>query len=230
MHTEQTLTLADSAKDFSALSGSFLSAKVESNSALLISWLGYLSSYHRTGVADSLLDAVGSSIRETAGVLSLGLVRPALFSLRGQVDLMLGWLYFKDHAIEWEHVNQTGDGFKLKKELLQYLDQHFQRFTGRLNLLREIKTRKEADPYRLLSAHIHAQSDSVLPVVANLSDLVQPAAACNECANVVFEVAEFLNDVLLSVYLPNWASLPTPIQNSLASRFKSGDQRKDFFA
>lgn len=230
MHAKQISDLADAAKSFSASSGSLLSSKIESNSALLVSWLSYLSTYHRTGVADGLLEAVGSSIRETAGALSLGLVRPALFSLRGQVDLLLGWLYFKDHNVEWEHVNQTGDGFKLKKELLQYLDQHVPRFTGRLNTLREIRTRKEVDPYRLLSAHIHAQSDPVLPVVVNLMDLVQPVAACNECADVAFEVTEFLNDVLLSFYLPNWASLPRPIQSALSARFKSGDQRRDFFA
>lgn len=230
MHAKQTSDLADAAKSFSASCGAALSAKVESNSALLVSWLSYLLAYHRTGVADGLLEAVGSSIRETAGALSLGLVRPALFSLRGQVDLLLGWMYFKDHSVEWAHVNQTGDGFKLKKELLQYLEQHFGRFSARFGMLKEIRTRKEVDPYRLLSAHIHVQSDPVLPAVVNLTDLVQPLAACDECADVAFEVAEFLNDVLLAVYLPNWASLPNSIQSALGPRFKSGDQRKDFFA
>ena len=107
MHAKQTSDLADAAKAFSWTYGAGLSAKVESNSALLVSWLSYLSVYHRTGVADGLLDAVGSSIREAAGALSLGLVRPALFSLRGQIDLLLGWKYFKDHNVEWAHVNQT---------------------------------------------------------------------------------------------------------------------------
>ncbi|MCB0360285.1 MAG: hypothetical protein KDD44_11640, partial [Bdellovibrionales bacterium] len=183
MHAKQTSDLSAATHSFSTSSGAAISSSVESNSALLVHWLAYLSNYHKTGVADGLLDAVASSIRETAGTLSLGLVRPSLFSLRGQIDLLLGWLYFKDHSVEWLHVNQTGDGFKLKKELLQYLEQHTLRFAARFGILRAIKSRKEVDPYRLLSAHIHAQSVPLLPVVQDLSDLVRPEAACIECAS-----------------------------------------------
>lgn len=230
MHAKQTSELAKAATSFSNANGEALSTAVESSSALLVYWLSYLATYHRTSVGDGLLEAVGSSIRETAGALSLGLVRPALFSLRGQVDLLLGWLYFKDHSVEWTYVNQTGDGFKLKKEVLQYLEQHGQRFAARFSTLKEIRTRKEADPYRLLSAHIHAQSDQVLPIVIDLTDLVRPIDHCRECADVAFEVSEFLNDVLLAVYLEQWASLPPAIQAALGARFKSANQRRDFFA
>lgn len=230
MHLKQTADLRQATNDFSIASGASISNAVEANSTLLIHWLSYLNAFHRTGVADSLLDAVGSSIREVAGALSLGLVRQALFSLRGQVDLMLAWLYFKDHAVEWSHVNETADGFKLKKELLQYLDQHVPRFAHRMGILREIAVRKEVDPYRLLSAHIHAQSDPVLPDVLELKDLVRSEAVCSECAQVAFEVAEYLNDILFSVYLPNWASLPPTVRSGLDSRFQSGQQRKSFFS
>lgn len=230
MHLKQTADLRKAASDFSSAVGEKISAQVEINSVLLVNWIGYLASYHKTGVADSLLEAVSSSIREVAGALSLGLIRPALFSLRGQVDLLLAWLYFKDHAVEWTHVNETADGFKLKKELLQYLDQHVPKFGSRQGILRDTVTRKEVDPYRLLSAHIHAQSIPVLPVVAELRDLVRPEAACTECARVAFEVAEYLNDILLAVYLPNWAALPAQVQTALSARFVSVEQRKAFFA
>lgn len=230
MHAKQTADLVAKSQTFSATSAAELSASVEKNSSLLVHWLSYLSSYHKTGVADGLLDAVSSAIRETAGTLSLGLVRPALFSLRSQIDLLLGWLYFKDHNVEWLYVNQTSDGFKLKKELLQYLEQHTPRFGARTGILREIRARKEVDPYRLLSAHVHAQSDPVLPVVNDLADLVRPRADCLECATVAFEVAEFLNDVLLAIYAPSWASLPGAVQAALSARFKSVEQRRDFFA
>ena len=163
-------------------------------------------------------------------MLSLGLARPALFSLRGQVDLMLAWLYFKDHAVEWSHVNETAEGFKLKKEILQYLDQYVPRYNHRMGILRQIAIRKEPDPYRLLSAHIHAQSDPVLPMVIDLKSLIRSERICKECAQAAFEVSEFLNDVLLSVYLPSWASFPQVVKSELNKRFKSGDQRKSFFS
>ncbi len=229
MHLQQTTDLRQATQDFSAAFGASISRETEANSALFIHWLSYLNSYHRTGVADSLLDAIGSSIREAVGALSLGLVRQALFSLRGQVDLMFAWLYFKDHAIEWNHVNETAEGFKLKGEVLEYLGDHVTGFKRRMGTLREISTRKKPDPYRLLSAHIHAQSDFVLPIVVELKDLVRPEPVCMECTQVAFEVAEFLNDVLLAVYLPSWSSLPTAVQVALNTRFKSDEQRKCFF-
>jgi hypothetical protein len=230
MHLKQTTELRDAACEFSLALGPMVSTQVEEQSKLLVYWLTYLSAFHRTNVADSLLDAASSSIREVAGLLSLGFARPALFSLRGQIDLLLAWLYFKDHGIEWSHVNETADGFKLKKELLQYLEQHVPKFGVRMGILRETKTRKELDPYRLLSAHIHAQSNPVLPVVVELKDLVRVEAICIECAEMAFEVSEYLNDVFLAVFLPNWASLPVPIQTAMGMRFQSAEQRGVFFA
>jgi hypothetical protein len=230
MHLQQTSDLRTAAGDFSTLHGETITIQVEEKSALLVHWLGYLSAFHRTGVADNLLDAAISSVREVAGLLSLGLARPALFSLRGQIDVLLAWLYFKDHGVEWSHVNETAEGFKLKKELLQYLDQHVPKFGARIALLREIKTRIEPDPYRLLSAHIHAQSTFVVPVVAELRDLVRPSSVCFECTQACFEVAEYMNDIFLSIHLSGWASLPAPVRNALNSRFKSSEQRRVFFA
>ena len=230
MHLKQTSELRDAACKFSLARGSTVSAQVEEQSKLLVHWLAYLSAFQRTNVADSLLDAASSSIREVAGLLSLGFARPALFSLRGQIDLLLAWLYFKDHGIEWSHVNETADGFKLKKELLQYLEQHVPKFGLRMGILRETKTRRELDPYRLLSAHIHAQSNPVLPVVVELKDLVRAEAICIECAQMAFEVSEYLNDVYLAVFLSNWASLPVPIQTAMSARFQSTEQRGVFFA
>ncbi|MBV6320546.1 hypothetical protein [Duganella violaceipulchra] len=230
MHKIQTTELRQAASDFSVSYGENLSALVEVNTDLLIHWLKYLNSFHRTNVADSLLDGVACSIREGAGVLSLGLMRQALFSLRGQVDLMLAWLYFKDHEVEWSHVNDTADGFKLKKDILMYLEQNFNKFGHRMAILRLIKTRKELDPYRLLSAHVHAQSDPVLPNVSELKELIQSENLCRECATVAFEVSEFLNDILLSIYLNNWASLPVEIRNRVESRFKTPEQKKTFFS
>ena len=134
------------------------------------------------------------------------------------------------HGPEQERKHHQRGGFKLKKELLQYLDQYVPRFGARTGLLREIRTRTEPDPYRLLSAHIHAQSTLVLPVVADFRDLVRTSSVCFQCTHACFEVAEYINDVFLGIYLSGWASLPSPIQTALNSRFKSPEQRKEFFA
>ena len=56
---------------------------------------------------------------EVAGFIAVGFVRPAIFALRGQIDLAAGWLYDKDHPLEWEHVVKTGEGFLQKGEKFQ---------------------------------------------------------------------------------------------------------------
>ena len=195
---------------------------------MLVCWLRYLLAYQLTRTADNLLLATMSAVRETAASLSLGLIRPALFSLRCQIDLVLSWLFYKDHQVEWNHVNDSAEGFKLKKDLLQYLDAHHARFKSRFNLLGPIATRKTEDPYRLLSAHIHAQSAMVLPDVNHLKHMVRPVKECMECAKAQFEVAEYVNDVLLSIYAPNWHSLPAQVQNAVIKRFVSPQQRTSF--
>lgn len=121
--------------------------------------------------------------------------------------------------MEWSLVNATSEGFKLKKELLVYFEQHHAGFGGRFKVLSDKKTRKFENPYRLLSAHVHAQSALVLPKVAHLSDLVRPKDACLECASMSSEVSEYLNDCLLCIYRSRWKSLPTEVQSAAVARF-----------
>lgn len=229
MHDSQVNALALAINGHVTNVSGSISYAVEDKAKILISWLSYLQKYQLTRTADSLLIAVGASIREVSACLSLGLIRPAIFSLRLQIDLALSWLYFKDHPIEWDEVNRTGDGFKMKKELLDYLNRHH-RAEGRINQLKGIAMRREPEPYRLLSAHIHGQSQQVLPNVGELKDLV----ACNNdsiaCVELVFDVAEYLNDVLLSVYRESWRSLPQEICEALESRFVSPAQKQQFFS
>jgi hypothetical protein len=220
-HAAQVAELGKSAAAASSGWGAAMSEQVEEGSALLLYWLQYLITYETTKTANNLLPAIASAVRETAGCLSLGLVRPALFSFRCQVDLLLSWLYYKDHPVEWASVNDTSDGFKLKKELFAYFEQHHDGFKAKFKILSDLKTRKTLDPYRLLSAHIHAQSAAVLPNVAHLKELVRTKTECEECASVSFEVSEYLNDILLCIYRSRWVSLPGAIQKPAAIRFSS---------
>jgi hypothetical protein len=41
-------------------------------------------------------------------------------AIRTQVDLMLGFTYFREHTAEWRLVNSTGDGFRLRAEIVKY--------------------------------------------------------------------------------------------------------------
>lgn len=228
-HGDQIKQLRNAANDFAKAHGVYLVREIEKGACQLLEWLQFLNSFKRTGIADELLNAVASAIKETAACVAIGLVRPAIFSMRTQIDLVLAWMYFKDHPVEWHVVNKTGDGFKLKKELLEYLTNTVDGFGSRYGILKQTSTRMECDTYRLLSAHIHGQSSPVLPVMEHLSDAIRTETVCNEVTVLARELAEFVSDILYSVYAPEFSAIPSSIVTAIDKRFASDRQRKEFY-
>ena len=184
----------------------------------LLVWLRLLKESECTGHADELLDGVRASIVEAAGCMSLGLARPALFAMRGQIDVALSWLYFKDHPIEWRKVCETGDGFMLKRDVIAYLESYSQSFKSRYGSLQKNATRRDADPYRMLSAHVHSQSFYTIPTYGDLEALVGKPETLQECAELQTDISEYLGDIFLSCFSGKWASLPDEIVKSVKKR------------
>jgi len=229
VHEQQVEGLKIAVNKHSHSSGAGLCQETEKASMPVIEWLHYLRSSEATGTADILLTGVQSTVIEAAGCLSLGLARSALFGMRAEIDMLLAWLYFKDHPVEWEYVQTTGEGYKLKQELIRHLEFYVLKYKERFGLLQQCKKRKEVEPYRLLSAHIHSQSAHCVPSIGALSSLVSPLSHCNECIQVQKEVTEYLNDVLFSCYADKWASLPKSIVKDTTARL-TAKQRKLFFS
>jgi len=226
--TKQIAGLIKKVNEFAQTSGVSVVSAIDTNSRLVLHWLPYLEC-HKTGVADELLDGVASSLIEAAACAALGLVRPALFSMRTEVDLILTWLYFKDHRVEWETVNKAGDGFKLKKEIFEYLIRYFDGFGERYGILKQIVQRSEQDTYRFLSAHIHSQSSTTLPVAKKLAGVVKDKKTGDELALVAKDVDEYVSDILIALYIRDWAHIPANIVSSLDVRFKTPAQKATFF-
>lgn len=204
-------------------------ASFEASSKLLLVWLSLLRQHFMTGTADELLHAVSSSVREAAALASLGLVRPTLFALRAQPDLLLSWIYFKDHPVEYRSLCRSGDGFILKTQALKYCTDHFPGFSERLGVLNGVAKRREVDIYRLLSAHVHSQSPFVIAEVRDLKDIVRSDGLVNECCSLQCDVAEFLSDILLCVGFLSEVSLPKTIEENISSRLKTEGQKKVLF-
>lgn len=228
-HQIQTERLGETVVKHLKASGTDICRGVEKNASTLIDWINHLRQSESTEIANELLNGTQAAIIEVAGCLSLGFVRPAIFSMRAEIDMLLSWLFFKDHPIEWRYVQETGEGFKLKSELMKYLEEYIPRFKERFALLRQVKKRKENDPYKLLSAHVHSQSISATPAVSNLDSLVAPNKRCHECIAIQAEVTEYLNDILFSCYADKWVSLPKSILDKTKSRMANPQQRA-FFA
>jgi hypothetical protein len=227
-HANQTKLLREASFEHSLQFGLDLCESVELAAKPILDWLTYLRAFQKTGTADVFLDGVQSAIIETAGCLSLGLLRSALFSIRAQIDMLLAWLFFKDHPVEWDFVQATGKGFKLKQDIIEYLSIHIPEFKTRFGLLRQKKIRKEDDPYKLLSAHIHSQSAICIPSIFSLKEITQPHHNCIECVEIQREVSEYLNDILFSSYADRWASLPETIVTDTMGRLSQA-QKKIFF-
>ncbi|MCP1606031.1 hypothetical protein [Pseudomonas citronellolis] len=226
---KQVEDLLSEVQGFTSKEGTRVVTDVEMRSRLFLEWIPYLNNA-KTGTADDLLDGAVSSLREMAACAGLGLVRPALLAMRTQIDLILSWLYFKDHRVEWDYVNSTGDGFKLKKEILEYLVRYYSSFGRKFGILKGIIIRKEVDPYRLLSAHIHSQSSNTLPLVDDLKDVVGKVTVINEIPMLAHEVDEYLSDILFSVFGDGWTQISPSLIKSLDMRFKSKAQKQDFYA
>ena len=183
-------------------------------------WLGYLRSSQVTGSGDQLLDGLQASLIETAGCLMTGFVRPAVFTMRTQVDIVMAWLFFKDHPVEWDHVEVTGDKYRLVSEVLKYLSTYNRMFRKRLELLRSNRTRGDEDPYRLLSAHTHGQNSATLPPLVKIDQLVQTRDRCLDGVRLQLEISEYLSDVLTACFAEQWADLPEPITNLIRGRLR----------
>jgi hypothetical protein len=80
--------------------------EMEGAAAILVVWVHYLSCSKSRGVCDSLLDGTIACLREATACLALGLVRPAIFAIRTQLELTLAWIYYNDHHIEWNGVRE----------------------------------------------------------------------------------------------------------------------------
>lgn len=203
--------------------GAFLVKDLERRAKLLLVWMAYVNGNLLTSVANELIYGTQSAVVETAAFLSLGLARAGLVSARRQIDMTLAWLLFKDHPVEWRHVQVAGDGFKLKKEIMNYLGEYYPDFKRKFDLLSKRKQRQSTDPYALLSAHVHGMTSQSIPSLGNLSDVVESLARCKECAVLQEEVSEYLNDVLLACFADDWAALPKEVLADARKRLRPGE-------
>jgi hypothetical protein len=201
-------------------SGGHLAHKAYIAACPLLEWTNYLFASERTGICDEFLNGMRSSIVEAIFCTSAGLMRMSMFSMRAQIDIGLSWLYFKDHRIEYDKVHRSSQGFVMKGDAMAYLQEYYPGFTNRWNKLMAHMKRSEADPYRLLSAHVHSQSKQTLPSAGSFVDLIASEDISEEAISVQESVSEYLSDVFLSCFGPKWINLPASIVENAKDRVK----------
>jgi len=229
-HKENLFDLLHSIQSFGNAHGEGVIAAIEQSASPLLMWLDILKKFAITGHATELLDAIGAAIREAAALAAIGAARPCLFSLRAQIDLILAWIYFKDHPIEYAVVKRTGEGFRLKKEVISYMKESFVGYGEKMGILAQAPVRKEIDPYKLLSAHIHAQSSYVIPKINNLRDVIAEKSIVDDCISIQADVSEYISDQLFASGIIGYKSLSQEFIDSLKLRAFSPAQLSVLFS
>jgi hypothetical protein len=224
IHKEQLARLARAVVSSIETNGEIRIEQCELAVSELLHWLAYLRASEVTGRGDQILDGVHSAVMEAAGTIALGLVRPAIFAMRGQIDLALSWLFFKDHPVEWDYMVRTGHEFKSKSEFLTFIDTYHTKFSERLTVLKKFKSRTLDDPYGVLSAHIHNQNSFVTPKFQSLKAIVYCHERCLEAIKLQSEVSEYIGDIFLAYFGDKWASLPDKITKSATHRVPAEKQ------
>lgn len=208
--------------------GNPLGERCGANSQRLIEWVHWYRTKRKAEWCKDLLSGVEASIREAAGCVALGLGRAAILAIRTEIDLLLAYTYFHEHPAEWRRVCQTGDGFKLKAELIRYHADFTPGFGTRRDVLEIAAPPSLDDVYRKLSAHVHGQSTYSIPKISELKDLVWPEKAMEEVVEMQAQAAKALNFFLLAVHGHELTEIPQPFIDD-AKNVLSAKQEKVFF-
>ena len=208
--------------------GAALMTDLAERVGVLQQWLEYLDISVTNDDARPILIGTKSSLIEVAGCIGLGLVRPATMLMRTQIELMMAWIFFNDHPVEWRYSRETGERYPLYTQTWRYMCNFDKRFEQRFDLLARMKTRTLKEPYGLLSIHVHALTGPALPIAGTLPSIVAEVELCRECLRLQGEVAEFLIDVLFAWFAHRWADLPPAIMEYIKARLGAEEARNMF--
>src|SRR5438445_4219386 len=208
--------------------GNILGEQCGVNSQRLVEWVHWYRTKRKADWCSDLLTGVEASVREAAGCVALGLGRGAILAIRTQIDLLLAYTYFHEHPVEWRRVCQTGDGLKLKAELLRYHTELTPGFGPRRDVLENAAPPSLDEVYRRLSAHVHGQSIHSVPKVRELKNLVWGENALKEVVEMQSQAARAMSFFLLAVHGHELTEIPQSFIDE-AKKVVSPKQEKVFF-
>ena len=156
---------------------------------------------------------------EAVSLVSFGLVRPAVLSLRSHFELCLQYLYYKDHPVEWRNVLEYREQPILPSMVRRYLRKNYSKFEHRFSQLSHVKTREVEDCYEILSGVAHGAAINAISSAAKPVDLVESEEVVSQSVSIFREVGEHTLDVYVSSFEGNWLSLPNGTREELGARF-----------
>lgn len=197
-----------------------IASECEASFVLSRSWLHKFRIENSSPIADSLIDGAFCASIEVVSTAYLGLMRPAIFSLRAHYELLYAWIYYKDHPVEWQSFVNGLDQGRLPGAIDKYTATNFPIQDHRWKVLSSKTQRSIPDPYAVLSAFVHGTQRKSVPTAKKPSDIVYPIPVLAQLPSFVSAVSENISDVLVSCFQSNWESLPAEIQSQLDARLE----------
>lgn len=195
----------------------------------LLLWIQYFRMVAPNETAIELLFGARAAAGEFVAYSAMGLGRAAISAIRSEIDLLLGYTFFKDHSAEWKRVTRTGDGFMMRSQIEKYHEDAYQGFASRRAIIERSSGLSLQKTYRILSAHIHGQSPLTLPKFGKVSQVVSPDLPFLESViSLQGQAVESLSNYLVALYARNWPELPEAIVQN-AARALDPKQRPAFF-
>ena len=148
----------------------------------------------------------------------MGLGRAAVAAIRTQVDLLLGYTFFRDHPVEWKTLHESGEGYRLFSKIIKYHGEIDQNFNNRLAIINKVVIPTNQELYRVMSAHIHAQSTFTIPSFSKMEDLVLDQVKIESIIKLQQETSKALSALLLAIYGKNWINLPPELYLPIRSQ------------
>jgi hypothetical protein len=195
----------------------------------IVDWIRWYRSHRPSSSGPELLDGARSAVLEAVAYVTFGLGRASISAIRTQVDLLLGYSYFREHPAEWRRVCQTGEGFKLKSELLKYHKEIQPSFAIKLALIEQASGQSLDEVYGVLSAHIHGQSKHSTPKAQELKELAWSEKRLSEVVEAQRRTAIALSNLLLAVHSREWTEL-SPALTAPGRKVLTPVQQTQFFA
>lgn len=160
----------------------------------------------------------GSAV-EAISLIALGLLRPAILSLRSYYELSLQFLYYKDHPVEWRNVTSYRSQPTLPGVNKKYLKDNYCDFEFRIKELTKKKSRELDDCYDVLSGVAHGTALNSISQASSPKELLENCETLEQSESVFRSASEYLSDVHVASFEGNWLSLPEEVRTNLTNRF-----------
>ena len=176
---------------------------------------------------DVLLKGCYGAAVEAVSLVSFGLVRPAMLSLRSHYEFSLQYLFYKDHPVEWRNVSEFRCQPNLPGAVKKYLRYNFPKFEDRFRKLLSVKGRSTEDCYEVLSGIAHGTAINSISSATEPEDLVESEDVISQSVSVFQSVGEHICDIYVSSFESNWLSLPKLTRSDLVARFGAKNAKNE---